>query len=92
MARAMSTRVSADPEQVERGLVQLVLTIVELLRQLMERQALHRMEAGGLTDDEVERLGRTFMALSERMEELKEHFGLTAEDLNLNLGPLGDLL
>jgi hypothetical protein len=88
----MSTRVSADPEQVERGLVQLVLTIVELLRQLMERQALHRMEAGGLTDDEVERLGRTFMALSERMEELKEHFGLTAEDLNLNLGPLGDLL
>ena len=88
----MSTRVSVDPEQVERGLVQLVLTIVELLRQLMERQALHRMEAGGLTDDEVERLGRTFMALSERMEELKEHFGLTAEDLNLNLGPLGDLL
>jgi hypothetical protein len=86
------TRVSADPEQVERGLVQLVLTIVELLRQLMERQALHRMEAGGLSDDEVERLGQTFMALSERMEELKEHFGLTSEDLNLNLGPLGDLL
>jgi hypothetical protein len=85
------TRVSADPEQVERGLVQLVLTIVELLRQLMERQALHRMEAGGLSDDEVERLGQTFMALSQRMEELKEHFGLTSEDLNLNLGPLGDL-
>jgi hypothetical protein len=58
----------------------------------MERQALHRMEAGGLSDDEVERLGQTFMALSERMEELKEHFGLTSEDLNLNLGPLGDLL
>lgn len=88
----MTTRVSADPESVERGLVQLVLTIVELLRQLMERQALHRMEAGSLTDDEVERLGQTFMALSERMEELKEHFGLSAEDLNLNLGPLGDLL
>lgn len=88
----MSTRISADPEQVERGLVQLVLTIVELLRQLMERQALHRMEAGGLSDDEVERLGQTFMALAERMEELKDHFGLTAEDLNLNLGPLGDLL
>jgi hypothetical protein len=86
------TRVTADPEQVERGLVQLVLTIVELLRQLMERQALHRMEAGGLTDDEIERLGQTFMALAERMEELKEHFGLTASDLNLNLGPLGDLL
>jgi hypothetical protein len=88
----MTTRVTADPESVERGLVQLVLTIVELLRQLMERQALHRMEAGSLTDEEVERLGRTFMALAERMEELKQHFGLTAEDLNLNLGPLGDLL
>ena len=88
----MTTRVSADPESVERGLVQLVLTIVELLRQLMERQALHRMEAGSLTDAEVERLGQTFMALAERMEELKEHFGLSAEDLNLNLGPLGDLL
>src|SRR5579863_1046943 len=85
-------RIDADPESVERGLVQLVLTIVELLRQLMERQALRRMEAGSLTDEEVERLGQTFMALAERMEELKEHFGLTAHDLNLNLGPLGDLL
>jgi hypothetical protein len=89
---AVTTRVSADPEQVERGLVQLVLTIVELLRQLMERQAVHRMEAGALSEAEVERLGQTFMALAERMEELKEHFGLTTEDLNLNLGPLGDLL
>ena len=88
----MSTRISADPEQVERGLVQLVLTIVELLRQLMERQALHRMEAGGLSGEEVERLGQTFMALAQRMDELKDHFGLTADDLNLNLGPLGDLL
>ena len=88
----MTTRISADPEQVERGLVQLVLTIVELLRQLMERQAIHRMEAGDLSDEEVERLGQTFMALAQRMEELKDHFGLTAEDLNLNLGPLGDLL
>ena len=88
----MTTRVAADPESVERGLVQLVLTIVELLRQLMERQALHRMEAGSLSDEEVERLGQTFMALAERMEELKAHFGLTTEDLNLNLGPLGDLL
>jgi hypothetical protein len=88
----MTTRISADPEQVERGLVQLVLTIVELLRQLMERQAIHRMEAGDLSDEEVERLGQTFMALAQRMEELKDHFGLTTEDLNLNLGPLGDLL
>ncbi len=86
---AMSRRVNADPEHVERGLAQLVLTIVDLLRELMERQALRRMEGGTLGDEEVERLGRAFMRLNERMEELKEEFGLTDEDLNLNLGPLG---
>ena len=85
-------RVNADPESVERGLAQLVLTLVELLRQLMERQALHRMEAGTLTDDEIERLGDTFMKLAERMDELKEHFRHRDEDLNLDLGPLGRLL
>ena len=89
----MSTsRVEADPATLEKGLAQLVLTVIELLRELMERQALHRIEAGVLSDDEVERLGRTFMALSERMEELKVAFGLEGEELNLNLGPLGDLL
>jgi Gas vesicle protein K len=88
----MTRRIEADPENVEKGLVQLVLTIVELLRQLMERQALHRIEGGSLSDEEIEQLGRTFMALSERMEELREHFGLDEKDLNLNLGPLGDLL
>jgi Gas vesicle protein K len=70
----------------------LVLTIVELLRQLMERQALHRIEGGTLSEDEIERLGKTFMALSERMDELKEEFGLDDKDLNLDLGPLGNLL
>jgi cob(I)alamin adenosyltransferase len=85
-------RVNADPEQVEKGLAQLVLTLVELLRQLMERQALRRMEHGTLTDEQVERLGETFMKLERRMEELKEHFGLEDRDLNLSLGPLGDLL
>jgi hypothetical protein len=85
-------RVGADPEGLEKGLAQLVLTVVELLRQLMERQAVHRVEGGSLTTEEVERLGRTFMALAERMDELKETFGLTDEDLNLNLGPLGDLI
>jgi hypothetical protein len=89
---ALSRRVNADPERVEKGLAQLVLTIVELLRQLMERQALHRIEAGTLTDEEVERLGQTFMALSQRMDELKDEFGLTDRDLNLDLGPLGNLL
>ncbi len=89
---AFPRRVNADPEHVERGLAQLVLTLVELLRQLMERQALRRMEAGSLTDEEVERMGETFMKLEQRMEELKREFGLEDEDLNLHLGPLGDLL
>src|ERR671933_616650 len=89
---AFPRRINADPEQVERGLAQLVLTLVELLRQLMERQALRRMEGGTLTDEQIERLGQTFMKLEQRMEELKRHFDLRHEDLNLNLGPLGDLL
>jgi hypothetical protein len=85
-------RVDADPEKVERGLAQLVLTLIELLRQLMERQALHRMQQGTLDEDEIERLGQTFMLLERRMEELKASFGLEDADLNLNLGPLGSLL
>jgi hypothetical protein len=89
---ALSRRVNADPERLERGLAQLVLTVVELLRQLMERQALRRIDGGTLSEDEVERLGRTFMELDKRMEQLRTEFGLDAEDLNLNLGPLGNLL
>jgi hypothetical protein len=89
---ALSRRINAEPEAVEQGLAQLVLTIVELLRQLMERQALRRVEAGGLSEEQVERLGQTLMLLSERMEELKEEFGLEDRDLNLDLGPLGRLL
>jgi Gas vesicle protein K len=89
---ALSRRINADPEGVERGLAQLVLTIVELLRQLMERQALRRVEAGGLTDEQIERLGQTLMLLAERMDELKQEFGFDDRDLNLDLGPLGRLL
>jgi Gas vesicle protein K len=85
-------RVDSDPERLERGLAQLVLTLIELLRQLMERQAVRRIDAGGLDDDEIERLGNALMALAQRMDELKASFGLSDEDLNLNLGPLGDLL
>ena len=92
VGNAFPDRINADPERVERGLAQLVLTLVELLRQLMERQALRRVEEGSLTEEEIERLGVTFMRLEQRMDELKEHFGLGDEDLNLNLGPLGDLL
>ena len=88
----MSRRIDTDPEKLEKGLAHLVLTIIELLRQLMERQALHRIEGGSLTPDEVERLGQTFMALADRMEELKAAFGLEDSELNLNLGPLGSLL
>ena len=85
-------RVAADPENAERALAQLVLTVVELLRQLMERQAVRRMEGGSLTDEQIDRLGETFLKLDRRMGELKAQFGLTAEDLNLDLGPLGRLL
>ena len=92
MTTAAPERIGMDPENVERGLAQLVLTVVELLRQLMERQAIRRMEAGSLTDEQVDRMGETFMKLEERMVELREQFGLSAEDLNLDLGPLGRLL
>jgi hypothetical protein len=88
---ALSGRLNADPERVERGLVQLVLALVDLLRELMERQALRRMEGGSLDEDEIERLGLAFMKLNETMDELKEHFDLTSEDLQMNLGPLGNL-
>ena len=88
----LSERIDTDPDSVERGLVSLVLTIVELLRQLMERQALRRVDEGGLTEEQIERMGLTLMLLEERMGELREHFGLSPEDLNIDLGPLGDLL
>jgi hypothetical protein len=88
----VSERIEIDRAQVERGFASLVLTIVELLRQLMERQALRRIDVGDLTDDQVEEIGATLMALEERMTELREHFGLRPEDLNLDLGPLGPLL
>ena len=84
-------QVEMHPENVRRGLGQLVLTLVELLRELLERQALRRVESGTLTQAEIERMGQTFKALKEEIEVLKEHFGLTDEDLNLDLGPLGKL-
>ena len=81
-----------DPRSAERGLASLVLTIVELLRQLMERQAIRHVEDGSVTDEQAERLGYNLMLLDERMTELTEKFGLTREDLNIDLGPLGPLL
>jgi len=85
-------RFATEPETVERDLARLALTIVELLRQLMERQAVRRVEQGDLTDDEEERIGTTLMLLDDRMAQLLMRFGLTREELNLDLGPLGTLL
>lgn len=86
-------RVDGDDDgETQRALASLVMTLVELLRQLMERQAIRRVEEGSVTDEQAERLGSTLMALDERMDELMEAFGLTREELNLDLGPLGTLL
>ena len=84
-------RISADPEIVENGLARLVLSIIELIRRLLEKQALRRMDAGNLTDEEIERLGNALMKLEEKMDELKRVFGLSDEDLNLKLGPVKTL-
>ncbi|WP_367139220.1 MULTISPECIES: gas vesicle protein K [Streptomyces] len=88
----MTRRVELDEATVERDLARLVLTVVELLRQLMERQALRRVERGDLTEEQEERIGLTLMLLAERVEELCHHHGLEPDDLNLDLGPLGPLL
>ncbi|MGW1373951.1 gas vesicle protein K [Streptomyces sp. NPDC002446] len=85
-------RVTTDPDTVERDLIKLVLTLVELLRQLMERQALQRVDAGDLTEEQEERLGATLMILHDRMMELCARYDLSMQDLNLDLGPLGTLL
>jgi hypothetical protein len=87
-----SPRIALDPESVKNGLGQLVLTLVELIRQLLEKQAMRRIEGGSLTEDEIERLGLTFLELDKQMTWLKKEFGLTDKDLNLDLGPLGKLL
>ncbi|MFC5876001.1 gas vesicle protein K [Streptomyces virginiae] len=85
-------RLHTDPDTVGEDLLKLVLTLVELLRQLIERQALRRVDAGDLTDEQEEELGATLLALHERMTELCAEHGYTLEDLNLDLGPLGPLL
>jgi hypothetical protein len=87
----LPSKIQLQPDNVRNGLAQLVLTLVELLRELLERQALRRIDAGSLTSAEVERVGTTFLRLMEEIDRLKEHFGFTDEDLNLNLGPLGKL-
>jgi len=85
------SQIRLDPEHARNGLLQLVLTLVELLRELLERQAIRRIDSGTLAAEEIERLGLTFLRLSEEMERLKQQFGFDDEDLNLDLGPLGTL-
>lgn len=85
-------RVDCSPETIEQGLARLVLSLIELLRQLLERQAIRRMEGGSLNEQQVENMGEALMKLEAKIHELSEHFGLTPADLNLDLGPLGNLL
>jgi hypothetical protein len=85
-------KTNIDPQNVEKGLTKLVLTLVDLIRKLMEKQAVRRIEAGQLHAREIERMGDTFLLLDEKMEQLKKTFGLQDEDLNLDLGPLGELI
>ena len=91
VARALPDRINADPERVEQGLARLVLTVIEVVRKVLEHQAVRRMDGGDLTEEEVERLGLTLLKLNDRMEQLKGAFGLTDEDLQIDLGPLGRL-
>jgi hypothetical protein len=92
VAPALPERLETDEEDIEAGVAKLVLTLVEFIRQVLEHQAIRRMEGGSLTDEEVERLGIALMRLQERLEEIKSAFGLEGEDLNVDLGPLGRLL
>ena len=89
---AEAPRWNADPEDVQRSVARLLLAITEFLRKLMEKQAIRRMEAGTLTDEEVEKLGLALMRLEETLHEIAARFGLAPEDLNLDLGPLGRLI
>jgi len=89
---ALPKRIDANPKNVEKGLAKLVLTLVELIRKLLEKQAMRRIEGGSLSEEEIERIGETLMKLENKMQELKGIFGLKDEELNLNLGPLGDLM
>ena len=92
LAPRLPERLETNENDIEAGVGKLVLTLVEFIRQVLEHQAIRRMEGGSLTDDEVERLGLALMRLQEKLEELKTAFGIKDEDLNVDLGPLGRLL
>lgn len=85
-------RVNTNQDNVDQGLAKLVLTLVELLRRVMEHEAFRRIDGGTLTEGEIEEMGETFLKLDNKMVEMREIFGLKEEDLNLDLGPLGNLM
>src|SRR5207244_8045233 len=89
---SLPRRINSTPEDVEQGLAKLVLALIEFLRRVLERQAVRRMDAGDLTDEEIERMGLTLMKLEDKLVELASEFGLSPEELNIDLGPLGKLL
>lgn len=92
MTDALPARINIDPQSVEQGLAKLVLTLIEFIRRLLEKQAVRRMEGGDLSPEQIEQLGLALMKLEEKLHELKEQFGLSDEDLNLDLGPIGRLI
>jgi Gas vesicle protein K len=85
-------RIDCSPENIEQGLARLVLSLIELLRRLLERQAIRRMEGGSLDEAKIEEMGQALMRLESKIHEIAGLFGLRPEDLNLELGPLGSLL
>jgi len=92
IAESIPARIDVDPDAVERDLSKLVLTLVELLRRVVEHQAVRRMDDPDLTEDQVERMGTALWRLEQKMEEIKQIFGLADEELNIDLGPLGKVL
>ena len=88
----LPSRINIDPNSVEQGLAKLVLTLIEFIRRLLEKQAVRRMEGGDLSPEQIEELGLALMRLEAKLHELKTQFGLTDEDLNLDLGPIGRLI
>jgi hypothetical protein len=85
-------KIDLDPDNVKSGIAQLILTLVKLLHELLERQAIRRMDAGSLSDEEIERLGLALLKQAQEIDRIRKEFGLEEEDLNLDLGPLGKLL
>jgi hypothetical protein len=92
LAGGSTQRIDCNSENLEQGLAKLVLGLIELLRRLLERQAIRRMEGGSLADEQVEEMGAALMKLEQKIHQLAAQFGLKPEDLNLELGPLGNLL